>query len=179
MNQHTLEGLCHIAESALKRRRCQRGYLRSWDSRTWLSMFIHHWLTLGQPCGQADEPPPGSFSLSGHIRFPFHCFMSVLAPSPPSRWVSLWVFLAFIHPSSVRQTHWEQWSQREPRSQILKHKHSENRRGPLQMSTSLHNSLEPLLKIYDRPPPSPCSSSTLSSLSPYDRGEAGELHFLK
>lgn len=101
--------------------------------------------------------------LPGHIRFPFRCFMSVLA-SPPSRWVSPRVFLVFIHPSSVRRIHRERWSQREPWSQILKHKHSENRRGPLQMSTSLHNSLEPLLKIYSRPP-SPCSSSTHPSLS--------------
>lgn len=81
-------------------------------------------------------------------------------------------FLVFIHPSSIGQIHWEQWSQREPPSQTLKPKHSANRRGPLQMSTSLHNSLEPLLKICSRPP-SPCSSSTLSSLPPYDRGEVG------
>lgn len=135
-------------------------------------MFTHRWLTLGQPRGLADEPPPGPFSLSGHIRFPFRRFVSVLATSPPSRWVSPWFFLVFIHPSSVGQIHWEQWSQRETRSLILKPKHSENKRGPLQMSTSLHNSLEPLLKIHSRPP-SPCSSSTLSSLPPYDRGEAG------
>lgn len=63
-------------------------------------MFIHRWLTLGQPRGLADEPPPGSFSLSGHIRFPFRCFVSVLATSPPSRWASPWVFSSF-HPSVI------------------------------------------------------------------------------
>lgn len=29
-------------------------------------MLIHHWLTLGQPCGLADEPSPGCFSPWPH-----------------------------------------------------------------------------------------------------------------